>query len=115
MARVEYNSSTINGRISKSGFTYNLGFGILIANTEFVDEVPKSINCVKAIHGKKNVCEKVNSWAGSFEPSAPICGRAYACKLATVLLPARYEARVAGQGNLLGDRDATGLETFGVA
>ena len=41
---------------------------------------------------------KHNPWEDSFRPSASICGRTYTCKLAAGLLPARHEARVAGQG-----------------
>ena len=39
-----------NRHISKSAFTHYLSCGILIANTEFVDEASNSINCFKVIH-----------------------------------------------------------------
>ena len=43
--------SNLSRHISKSSFTHYLSFGILIANTEFVDEAPYSMNCFKVIHG----------------------------------------------------------------
>ena len=56
--------------ISKSAFTYSLIFGILIANTEFVDEATNSINCFKVFHGKK-MAVKLSPWEESFRPSLP--------------------------------------------
>ena len=90
-------------------------FRILIANIEFVDEVRQ----IRYIISKSFMEKKwpLNSVHGKslFWPSASICGRISTCNLATGLLPARYEARVAEQGISLGTGMLPAEKTFEVA